>query len=300
MKNFNGVITPILTPFTKKGKIYRLGFRNLFKFLKSQNINGIFGSGSYGSFPLLDVNERLEVIKIIIEESKRNNLSSIIHVGHADTNTSIKFAKFAANCGADAIAAVIPYYYSGHAYDEKNIISHFKKIRDSVKSNLHFYNNPRTTKVDPSLNLLKKIHQIGFNGMKDSGSDIKKFKKYANLFWKKNKNFDLMPGSGSLFLKGFNLGARACVAGTSMAFPKLVVRMYNEILSNDLRRASITQKKTNYARILQGKFNMRPASAYDILAMQDVDVGYPRLPWRKLSKKEFNFIRKKIFEYKLV
>jgi len=287
MRQFKGVISPVITPFDLSGKVYEQGFDNLFKFLSDNGIDGVFCIGSYGSFPLLELEERKYATKLAIEKSAKYGLKNIIQVGHADTKYTIELARYAESLSADAVAIVVPYYYSGHAYDQSNILSHFQAVRDAVSLPLHFYNNPRTTKVSATPDFLSNIVKMGFDGMKDSGSDMVLFKEYAEAVWKVNPDFDLMPGSGSVFLKGFELGAEACVAGTSMAFPKLVVKMYKEIVSGDYSNAKTTQVLVNKARDIQNKYNMRPAAAYDIVKMQGVDIGQPRAPWRKLTDKEF-------------
>ncbi len=291
MKNFKGVISPIITPFDKNGAFYEKGLDNILSFLKNNEIDGIFAVGSYGSFPLMEIEERKKITKTIIEKSKKIGLKNIIHVGHASTDYTIELASYADQFSPDALAIVIPYYYSGHAYDERNILNHFENVSKKTKSPLHFYNNPRTTKVSASPEMLVEFVKMGLTGMKDSGSDMVQFKKYAEAVWNINEDFDLMPGSGSVFLEGFNLGAEACVAGTSMAFPHLVTKMYKEIIKNDYDAAKLTQIHVNKARELQNKLNMRPATAYDILEFQGIDCGFPRKPWRVLNDEEKIILR---------
>jgi|APSaa5957512535_1039671.scaffolds.fasta_scaffold63345_2 4-hydroxy-tetrahydrodipicolinate synthase len=296
MRRFKGVISPVVTPFDENGDVYELGFDNLFRFLSENGIDGVFCIGSYGSFPLMEMSQRKLAIKIAIEKSKKYNLKSIIHIGHADTKHTIELSKYAETLRPDALAMVIPYYYSGHAYDEKNILSHFQNVRNSVSGPLHFYNNPRTTKVSATPSLLKSLIEMGLDGMKDSGSDMDLFKEYADIAWSLNPDFDLMPGSGSVFLEGFDIGAEACVAGTSMAFPKLFHRMYRKYIEGDLNGAKSLQKIANKAREIQEKYNMRPAAAYDIVRMQGVDIGIPRSPWRELTNEEYNLTKNELLK----
>jgi len=287
MMQFKGVISPVITPFDENGKIFPEGFDNLFGFLSSKGIDGVFCIGSYGSFPLLELEERKYATRLAIDAAKKYGLQHVIQIGHADTGYSVELAKYAESLSADAVALVIPYYYSGHAYNERNILPHFQAVRDAVEIPVHFYNNPRTTKVAATPDLLRKFAKMGLSGMKDSGSDMELFKQYAEAVWDINPDFDLMPGSGSVFVEGFEMGAQACVAGTSMAFPEIVVKMYREIIEGDFDAAKGTQILVNKARDIQNKYNMRPAAAYDIVKMQGVNIGQPRAPWRKLSDVEY-------------
>ena len=283
---FKGIITPTLTPFTTAGELYEKGFDNLFNFLSKNNVDGVFSGGSYGAFPLLSEEERMRVTSLTILMARKYELSCIAHVGHASTALTVKLAKYAEALGADAVAAVLPYYYSGHAYTEENYLLHFKNLRDAVSCPIHVYNNPRTTKVSISPELLKSLQDIGVTGMKDSGSDMERFREYANVVWQDDKDFDLMPGSGSVFLEGFQMGARACVAGTSVVFPDVVNDLYKAITLNDHGACTVAQEIVNKARGVQEHLNMRPASAYGLLKLRGVDVGVPREPWRSLNNSE--------------
>lgn len=285
--SFTGIITPTLTPFTEGGDIFERGFENLFSFLAESGVHGVFSGGSYAAFPLLTDEERMRVTSLTIALAKKYNLQVVAHIGHASTSFSVKLAKFAESLGADAVASVLPYYYSGHAYTDENYLIHFEKIINSVECPVHVYNNPRTTKVAISPSLLKKLRDLGVTGMKDSGSDMDQFRKYADAVWtEENKSFDLMPGSGSVFLEGFNLGARACVAGTSVVFPDVVANLYKDIISGNVEDAKLSQKLVNQARDVQQSLNMRPATAYDLLRLRGIDVGLPRSPWRSLTPDE--------------
>ena len=73
--------------------------------------------------------------------------------------------------------------------------------------------------------------EAGASGLKDSGNDVKNFKGYLEVADK--KSFNAMPGSGSTMLDCFKAGAKAIVAGTSVAFPLEVLNLYYAILKNE-------------------------------------------------------------------
>lgn len=61
-----GVIPPMLTPFKKDGNLDEEGIRTLVRFLNGK-VNGVFICGSYGSGPLMSVEEKKKVIDIVME-----------------------------------------------------------------------------------------------------------------------------------------------------------------------------------------------------------------------------------------
>ena len=299
---FEGIITPTLTPFHENGEVWYEKIDTMMSYLSGAGIHGVFCVGSYGSFSLLSDEERKQVTKHMINASKKYGLHSIVHIGHASTKFSCELAKLAQDQGADAVAAVLPYYYSGHAYTDANYFPHFEAIRNSVDIDLHFYNNPRTTSVAITPQFLGGLKELGVTGMKDSGSNMDLFQKYAEAVWTDvDKSFDLMPGSGSVFLSGFEMGARACVAGTSMAFPEPVRELYDSIVGvKSTLDPKLCQEKVNSARDVQQSENMRPATAYDILKMRGIDLGYPRAPWRRLSDTENQAIYQKLRQLDMI
>lgn len=291
MKQFKGILTPIITPFKENGEFYEKGMENLIEFLYKNGVNGVYAIGSYGSFPLMNVEERKIVAETVVRETKKRNMQSIIQIGSAATKDAVELALHAEKIGADAVASVVPFYYSNYAYGEDVYLEHFKTIIDAVESiPVQMYNNPKTTGYTVSLNLLEKLMDIGLSGLKDSSANISLFSEMMNLANEKNPDFDLMPGSASIFLSGFILGAEACVAGTAMAFPELVKPLYDAIQNKDFEKASSQQLKVVEARVYQSIKPLRAAVSYDILKIKGIDVGTSRKPWYRLNKEEYTIL----------
>jgi len=115
-----------------------------------------------------------------------------------------------------------------------------------------------------------------------------------NIVNEKAPVFDLMPGSASVFLAGFALGAEACVAGTAMAFPDLVVKLYDAFLKGDIAKAKELQLKIIQARDYQSVRPLRAAVSYDILKIKGIDVGTSRKPWYRLSEEEYKNLKRQM------
>ncbi len=50
---FEGIICPMISPFTVDGRIYADGVRNLIEFLHKNSVNGILVCGTYGLGPAM-------------------------------------------------------------------------------------------------------------------------------------------------------------------------------------------------------------------------------------------------------
>lgn len=300
MKRFRGIIAPIVTPFQDNGDLYPQGMVNLLEYLAAHGVHGVFAIGSYGSFPLLTEEERMSLAELIVSHCRRLGLKVIVQIGSPSLRTSLRLARHASALAPDAVASVVPFYYSATGYKEDAILNYFAELTKAITVPLHFYNNPRTTGFMLRPQLLDRLIDIGVSGIKDSGSDMANFGEMMNLIKDKAPDFDLMPGSASILLPGFLMGAEACVAGTATAFPALVAELYGAILQEKIKTAIQLQLRVIQARTFQGKWGMRPAACYDILKMRGLDVGTCRAPWRRLLATEYQALQQELSQADLL
>ncbi len=276
---FKGVLSPIPTSFKKNSEnLDEEGTRNLLIYLKKNGIHGVFALGSYGSFPLLDPNLRKKAMKIISKHCQELDLYCIMQIGAPGIYQAERYLEYAHELNVDSIASVSPFYYSGHAYRWQDIFSYHEYLINKSTLPYCIYNNPRTTSYKITPSNLEDLIEAGASGLKDSGNDVENFKGYLEVADK--KSFNAMPGSGSTMLDCFKAGAKAIVAGTSVAFPLEVLNLYYAILKNEnLSILEELQEKINLCRAQQMSKIMRPAATYYILRKKGIDIGYPLPPW---------------------
>ena len=70
MFKLKGVIPPMITPFDERGELNLAGLEGLVKFL-SQYVHGLFICGSYGSGPMMSVEERKLVAETAVKAAVR-------------------------------------------------------------------------------------------------------------------------------------------------------------------------------------------------------------------------------------
>jgi len=66
MFKLKGVIPPMITPFDKEGNLDIESLEKLVAFLKDR-INGLYICGSYGSGPMMSVEERKKVTEVTVK-----------------------------------------------------------------------------------------------------------------------------------------------------------------------------------------------------------------------------------------
>ncbi len=100
---FSGIIPPIITCFDKEGRFDPIRQREIVRFL-SQYVQGFYPCGTYGSGPLMSLEERKKVAETVIKE--KGNTFVIVHVGAASTADAVDLARHAEAAGADAVGAI--------------------------------------------------------------------------------------------------------------------------------------------------------------------------------------------------
>lgn len=291
-KEIKGVISPLLTPFTPEGEVYEKGLRELIEFLIS-HIDGLFPCGTYGSGPLMRLEQRKKVAEVVVDQVK-GRIPVILHVGCADTQSAIDLAKHAEKIGADAVASVPPYYYQ---YGEDEILNHYRQLLNAVKVPVYLYNNPHASGNPVSPNLLAKTAELGLAGVKDSAFDLINF--YFYRMSVKKPDFNFIVGTEAIYLPAAQAGATGAVCGLANVFPEVLAKLRDSIEKKDFDNAAKLQVRV--LRIRQ-VIKMGPTIpiCHSILKMRGVDAGVPKLPFLPVPDELQQKIRVALAELNLI
>ncbi|MEM3638255.1 MAG: dihydrodipicolinate synthase family protein [Conexivisphaerales archaeon] len=274
---FRGVITAMLTPFDERGEVVYDPIPRFVKYQKEEGVDGLFICGSTGLFPLMNVEERISFSKSVIEEASKYGLLSVVQVGSPSTDTSVRLARQAEKDGANAIAAVPPYYY---LLDETSILQYFSSIAKAVSIPVFVYNIPRFTTNAINLAILKRLHDEKLIvGMKDSSKD---YLFLASVIQEMPEGFAVFDGIESYLLQALLTGASGTVAALGNVFPRLLVELYSKFTNKDIDGAVQLQKKVTLAKNLTDLYGI--PSLYEILREKGLEYGYPRKPFLRVNE----------------
>lgn len=279
-KEFLGVITPVLTLFDETGKINEKEQRKLITFLVDAGVHGLFVAGSFGSGLIMTKEEMKKVLEISLDEAK-NRIPCIAHVGSADTQTTIDMAKYAEEIGYSAVSAVPPFYYT---YHESDILAHYSKLVNSINIPVFAYNNPHTTGVLLTNDMLVSLAKDGLKGVKDSTLNMESFIALSDKVESEELDFQCIIGTDSFWVGAQLSGAKAMVAGMSNIFPEFVVDFYNTSLKDDLNKTEKLQKKSIRLRNIMRMALRIPIPNYlAVLEMRGFKVGIPKAPFSSID-----------------
>lgn len=233
---FEGIITPMITPFRKNGEVDYDATTVLMENLKKYGVNGIFPLGSTGVFPFLSRDERERFLKHVIENSK--GLPVIAGVGSSSTQEAVSLGKKAAELGADALV-LMPTYYITPGNEE--IKEHFKRFLDAIEAPTFIYNIPQLTQawIQPETAKWIKSEYSQVVGLKESSGDMRYFSKLAAL---RSEKFEIFQGQDDLLIPSLSVGADGGVCGTTN-FSDSVVRAYRAYREGSNKKAMEIQIK---------------------------------------------------------
>ncbi len=133
-----GAFTALVTPFNRDGTLDRGALKELVGRQIAAGISGLVPVGTTGESPTLSPQEHLQVIEIVVAES-RGQLPVIAGSGSNSTAEALELTKQAAAVGADATLQVAPYY---NKPNQEGLYNHYLRIADEGGLPVVIYNIP--------------------------------------------------------------------------------------------------------------------------------------------------------------
>jgi len=291
-KELTGVIVPMLVPFKKNGLLDEKATREIVIYLKKR-VHGFFINGSFGSGPLLSIDERKRILEISVEEIGDEAAISN-NIGAVSTRDALELGKHSEDLGISAVASTVPYYYR---HGEKNIENFFETLLKEIKLPLWFYNNPNTTMFNISTYLLKRLYKKGICGIKDSSFDIINF--YNYIYEIKVNNFHFTIGTEALLLPAAVIRCDGCISAVSNCFPEKVVELWDSVVAGDMSRASKLQIQLIAIRGILKRESSHVSSAIiqRILRGKGINSGYARPPFLDIDD---DYYKKVVEDFKKI
>lgn len=157
MKEIEGVLTAMATPFDADGRVDHDAARRLAAHLLEHGSHGLVIAGSTGECPTLTDGEEIELLQAVRAEVGEEVLI-VCGTGTNDTRHSCELTKMAADAGADASLIVVPYY---NKPNEAGIRAHFETVAAAVPElPMVMYNIPSRVIVNAGPQLLQELGQV--------------------------------------------------------------------------------------------------------------------------------------------
>lgn len=237
--NLNGVLPPVTTPFNERGDV---DYGALSSNIQRYNDTGLVGYvvlGSNGEAVHLAAGER----RLVIETVKRAATSDhtiVAGVNELSTRAGIEAARVGADCGADAVLVVTPYYYKS-SMSQEALTRHFTEVADHSPLPVLIYNVPQNTGVVIDSQTIAALgeHQ-NIIGVKDSSGNMGAI---SETIRSSPEGFAVMVGNGGIFYPSLDMGATGAVLGVACAAPRACVELYEANRAGDHSKARDLQNR---------------------------------------------------------
>jgi 4-hydroxy-tetrahydrodipicolinate synthase len=157
MKEIQGVLTAMATPFDEGGRVDLDASRRLAAHLLEHGSHGLVVGGTTGECPTLTDEETIELFRAVRAEVG-DDVLLICGTGTNDTRHSRELTKAAADADADASLVVAPYYNKPNA---AGLRAHFESVAAAVPElPLVMYNIPSRVVINMPPELLAELATI--------------------------------------------------------------------------------------------------------------------------------------------
>ncbi|MDO7897428.1 dihydrodipicolinate synthase family protein [Pseudomonas citrulli] len=284
--NIHGIIGYTITPFSADGQgldLDALG-QSIDRLIDS-GVHAIAPLGSTGEGAYLSDAEWDQVSEFSIARVA-GRVPTVVSVSDLTTAKAVRRARFAQAQGADGVMVLPASYWK---LSEAEILAHYQTIGASIDLPIMLYNNPATSGIDMSVELILRIFNAVENVtmVKESTGDIQRMHRLQLLG---EGQVPFYNGCNPLALEAFAAGAKGWCTAAPNLIPQLNLDLYAAVLANDLGRA----RELFYRQLPLLDFILKgglPATIKAGLRTLGLEVGDPRLPVFPLDAARDNQLR---------
>lgn len=239
MNNYpvTGATTALITPF-KNGKLDEATYAKLIKRQIDNGIDAVCPVGTTGESATLSYDEDKRCIQIAVEICKGTNTKVLAGAGSNATHEAIEIAKYAQQCGADAIFSVSPYY---NKPSQEGLYQHYKAIASSVDIPFMLYNVPNRTGVDILPDTVKRLYEDLPNifGIKEASGSIERIIELKS----KCPNLAIFSGDDAIDFSVIVTGGAGTTSVTSNLLPDLKSHLIHLAMNGEIDEARILNEE---------------------------------------------------------
>ncbi len=275
---FEGIYTPVVTPYAADGGVNWDALAEVIEYLIENGVHGLISGGSTGENYAQTVDERLELARFTHEQLK-GRVPLVVGTGAMLTGDSVALASGARDLGADAILLASPPY--SVPTDRENALNALA-IDKAADLPVMLYNYPHRTGTMMGEEFLDRVGRSrNFCGIKESSGDINR----VHLLARDYPHIQLGCGMDDQALEFFAWGAPFWVCGGSNFLPAEHVALYQAcvIEGNFAKGRRIMSALMPLMRVLEqgGKFIQTIKHG---VTMNGIDAGVVRPPLKGLNK----------------
>jgi 4-hydroxy-2-oxoglutarate aldolase len=288
--DLHGIFPPITTPF-KNGKVAHDELAGNIAKWNSTGLEGYVAFGSNGESVYLSEEEKLEVVKTVVQ-SAAPGMKVIAGTGCESTWQTIQMTNACARSGAHAALVVTPHYYGGRM-NEDALFQHFTAVANGSDIPILIYNVTKFTHITVSVSLAARLSRHpNIIGIKDSNGNVAAL---GEMLAAVDSSFSVLVGTAGALFGALTLGAVGAVLALANVAPEDCVR-----LQKLLKEGAIEAARGLQIRLLPVNTAVTATygvpglkAAMDMLGYFGGDPRPPLLPASERERSEIRAILKK-------
>lgn len=275
---FEGIYTPLVTPFNEAFELQKKQFADTIEMLISAGVHGLIVAGTTGEYYAQTAEERVELMQLA-KDIVGTRVPLIVGTGAIRTEDSIFYAEAAKAIGADALLVATPPY----AYPtSREIALHALAIDRAVNLPVMLYNYPGRMCVNMDEETLDRLGKSpNFCAIKESSGDPNRLHMLARDY----PHIQLSCGMDDQALEFFAWGARSWVCAGSNFAPEAHIALYKACaIEGDFTKGRrIMSAMLPLMRVLEQGGKFVQCIKYG-LTLRGIETGPPRKPLQPLNK----------------
>jgi 4-hydroxy-tetrahydrodipicolinate synthase len=283
--DIQGIVPPLVTPFTEQGELDEAGLRATARFMIGQRVHGLVAGGSSGEGYTLETDELRRIVEITAEEAN-GQIPVVAGVIANSTRDAIRKARALEGLGVSALQ-ITPAHYI-YKSDDEAMLRHFREITEAVDVPVLIYNVIPWNYLSPAL-LLRAMREVpGVVGVKQSAGDLKSL---ADLLIGARPQDRIFAAVDSLLYPCMALGAHGVISMLTSAVPGACMDLWDAVKRGDHTYALDLHNRL--LRLWNAIYaDNRVALAKYTLALQGVPTGHTLRPIAPPTAAQQDAIRK--------
>lgn len=238
-QQFRGSYTVAITPFTEDGSaVDEAAWRRFLDWQLAVGVPGIIVLGTTGEFLAVSDDERTLLVETAVNHVG-GRIPVLVATMNAHTPRAVRYSREAEALGADGLMILPPYYYTP---TEDEIFNYYRAICEAVSLPIMLYNNPVTSNVDMSAELVGKLTRAFENVryIKEASLDVARV---HDVIEETDGVMNVF--AGERIVESFLLGAVGYVNPYGNYIPRASYRIWDYLVEGRLEDAKKVQRLIN-------------------------------------------------------
>ena len=274
---FGRLITAMVTPFDKEGKVNFSLAGELARFLIEEGSDGLVVCGTTGEAPTLSWKEQMQLLEAV-REAVGENVHILAGTGSNSTKEAVDATCNAAAVGANGALVIVPYY---NKPPQEGLEAHFRAVSTAAPElPLMLYNIPSRTGCDLKPTTVSKLMNcsniVSYKAASGTTDEV------TQLRLRCGERLSIYSGDDALTLPMLSVGAVGVVSVASHIVGRKIIEIIEAHISGNSSLAMILNERLQpFFKSLFTTTNPIPIKA--ALELNGWPVGKPRLPLVPLS-----------------